>query len=79
MERNQEEQIRRRAYEIWEQTGRPDGRDREHWLQAEAEINGPKRLESGSAVAAPAAGRRSNTKRRSGPRWPSLHRPNLSR
>jgi Protein of unknown function (DUF2934) len=34
------EQIRRRAYEIYEASGRPQGRDREHWLQAEAEIRG---------------------------------------
>src|SRR5947207_3184084 len=30
--------IAQRAYEIWEQSGRPHGRDREHWLQATAEI-----------------------------------------
>jgi hypothetical protein len=28
--------IRARAYEIWEEEGRPHGRDREHWQQAEA-------------------------------------------
>lgn len=27
-----------RAYEIWEKQGRPHGRDREHWLQAVAEL-----------------------------------------
>ena len=26
------------AYHIWEQEGRPVGRDREHWLQAEAQL-----------------------------------------
>jgi hypothetical protein len=31
------ERIRERAYQIWEIEGRPDGRDREHWLRAEAE------------------------------------------
>ncbi len=36
------EMVRRRAYEIYEQSGRPQGRDREHWLQAEAEIRGQK-------------------------------------
>jgi hypothetical protein len=30
--------IARRAYEIWEGEGRPHGRDREHWLRAEAEV-----------------------------------------
>lgn len=36
------ELVRRRAYEIYEQSGRPDGRAHEHWLQAEAEIKGRK-------------------------------------
>ena len=27
-----------RAREIWEQNGRPSGRDEEFWLQAESEI-----------------------------------------
>ena len=42
------EEISRRARTIWEQEGRPEGRDKEHWLQAEAEL----RLESpiGQAV-----------------------------
>jgi len=29
-----QENIRRRAYEIWEQEGRPHGQDMKHWLQA---------------------------------------------
>ena len=33
-----QEEISRRAEEIWEQEGRPDGRAEEHWLRAEAEI-----------------------------------------
>jgi hypothetical protein len=37
-------QVRTRAYELWEQSGRPAGRDEEFWLQAEAEI---KRRQSG--------------------------------
>lgn len=31
-------QIRRRAYEIWEAQGRPEGCAVEHWLQAQAEV-----------------------------------------
>lgn len=27
-----------RSYQIWEEAGRPDGCDMEHWLQAEAEL-----------------------------------------
>jgi len=30
--------IRQRAYEIWEDEGRPEGRARIHWLRAEAEF-----------------------------------------
>ncbi len=32
--------IQTRAYEIWESEGRPQGREREHWLRAEAEFAG---------------------------------------
>lgn len=35
---NLEDEIRRRAYELYEQRGREDGRDLEDWLQAEEEI-----------------------------------------
>ena len=30
--------IRRRAYEIWELEGRPEGRDKEHWFRAAQEV-----------------------------------------
>ncbi len=43
-----EEQIRRRAYELYEARGRGDGHDLEDWLEAEAEITGRTR----TAVAA---------------------------
>ena len=32
------ELIQRRAYEIWESAGYPDGLDKEHWVQAEQEL-----------------------------------------
>lgn len=32
------EEIAAAAYSIWEQEGRPEGRDVEHWLQAELQI-----------------------------------------
>ncbi len=35
---NREEAIRKRAQEIWESEGRPDGRDIEHWERAKAEF-----------------------------------------
>lgn len=31
--------IRRRAYEIWEREGRPEGMDWEHWFAAQIEIS----------------------------------------
>ncbi len=32
------ELIQRRAYEIWESAGYPDGQEQAHWLQAEQEL-----------------------------------------
>jgi hypothetical protein len=37
--KNTEDQVRQRAYELWEQQGSPTGREEEFWLQAEREIN----------------------------------------
>jgi len=31
-----DEEIRLISYRIWEEEGRPDGRDLEHWFKAEA-------------------------------------------
>jgi hypothetical protein len=31
--------VAKRAYEIWDREGRPQGRDREHWLMAVAELS----------------------------------------
>jgi hypothetical protein len=36
-ERHSEDEIRRRAYEIWEEQGR-EGDPLEHWLQAKSEL-----------------------------------------
>jgi len=38
--RRREEEIRRRAHELYEERGREDGHDMEDWLRAEAEITG---------------------------------------
>ncbi len=32
------ERVAARAYEIWEQSGRPDGQHEEHWYRAEREL-----------------------------------------
>jgi hypothetical protein len=34
-----EDQVRRRAHEIWEREGRPEGRHEEHWRQAMEEAS----------------------------------------
>ena len=41
--------IARRAYEIWEEAGRPHGLDREHWLQASAEVEATMTVVNGDA------------------------------
>jgi len=38
MQRPAEMDIVRRAYELWERTGKPDGRDQEFYQQAEQEL-----------------------------------------
>jgi len=66
--------ISRRAYEIWESEGRPEGSDFRHWLQAEQELtsrsnnnNSTKRSDSNqpprgtSAEARPPTGNRAGT------------------
>lgn len=35
---NLDEEIRRRAYELWEQRGHEGGHETEHWLLAESEV-----------------------------------------
>jgi hypothetical protein len=40
-----EEQVRSRAFELYEQRGRADGHDLQDWLQAESEITSNKREE----------------------------------
>ena len=37
---NRDEQLRERAYGIWQAEGEPHGRDREHWEMAERELAG---------------------------------------
>ena len=38
VERDRERRVRERAYEIWEQEGRPDARSLDHWLSAKQEL-----------------------------------------
>ncbi|MBN9055043.1 MAG: DUF2934 domain-containing protein [Rhizobiales bacterium] len=39
MNDDREDRIRRRAYELWQQEGSPEGKPDDHWLQAEHEID----------------------------------------
>jgi hypothetical protein len=39
MQSDRETRIRDRAQAIWEEEGRPEGRDREHWERAAAEVD----------------------------------------
>ena len=55
-----EAEIARTAYFIWEQEGRPHGRDRAHWLQAEKLLKRPGRYAAKGDGAA-AAGSSSKT------------------
>lgn len=49
---NRDEAIRARAHRIWEDEGRPDGREHDHWAQASREVGEA----SDEAQAAAAAG-----------------------
>jgi hypothetical protein len=40
LDRETEERIERRAYELWQLEGCPSGRDQQHWDQAQKEIIG---------------------------------------
>ena len=37
MENSREQWVTKRAYELWEEAGRPEGQDSEHWHQASLE------------------------------------------
>ena len=50
MDNQREETIRARAKELWEQEGKPDGRDEEIWFRAAEEFDSG-RLEVGARPA----------------------------
>ena len=56
MESDNDEKIRRRAYEIWQSAGSPEGRGEEHWAQAAREIEAEDRRISGTGETAGSAG-----------------------
>jgi hypothetical protein len=53
---DREEHIRRRAYEIWEREGRPDGRHLDHWHLAASQIEEEEGGTAAAQSAAPTAG-----------------------
>ncbi|WP_108003282.1 DUF2934 domain-containing protein [Mycoplana dimorpha] len=60
---DRDEEIRRRAYGLWESQGRPEGSQERHWQQAEHELEAEERAKvapasrSRTASTRPAAGR----------------------
>lgn len=41
MDKTREEEIRARAFALWDEAGRPEGQHAAHWYQAERDIDGP--------------------------------------
>ena len=56
-----EADIALRAYQIWEAEGKPDGKDFEHWLKAEAEVATPKKAPARKPAAKKAAAPKAKT------------------
>ena len=50
-----EDDIRKRAYALWEADGRPEGSRETHWLQASHELSRPTETEAPQTAAAPEA------------------------
>jgi hypothetical protein len=40
MHSDREQDVKKRAYEIWESEGRSEGSDMDHWVRAEQELDG---------------------------------------
>ncbi len=55
------EAISRRAYELWEQEGRPENRDLEHWLRAEQDLLAQQQKSTNSAGTSAPSDRPSNS------------------
>ncbi len=48
-----EEQIRTRAYYLWEADGRPQGRDWDYWMKAKSELAPTERPTTATAISTP--------------------------
>jgi len=51
---DREERIKARAYEIWQREGSPEGRENDHWKEAEQELDA-ENTGAGSALSEDAA------------------------
>lgn len=61
-------EIARRAYALWEEEGRPDGRDLDHWSRAAAEIGAvPTPAPEAIGVDVPAAAPKKTARRKAAP------------
>jgi len=45
---DREERIRARAYALWEQAGRPEGQEADHWAEAERQVDAEQGMGEGS-------------------------------
>lgn len=65
MDEKLRQEIRRRAYEIWEQEGRPTGLHMDHWLRAEREVSAgfPTAAAVGKRTKAPAGKKSASTRK----------------
>jgi hypothetical protein len=48
---DRQERIRRRAHQIWDESGRPEGRDLDHWRQATTDVDAEDAAANGSGDA----------------------------
>jgi DUF2934 family protein len=56
-------EIARRAYSIWEVEGRPIGRELDHWLRAETDVQGARAQSADGTPPSPKTPRRVSRKR----------------
>lgn len=67
MDGDRDGRVRERAYALWEQEGRPEGRDLDHWHQACQEIDPGDDQETGS-LPPPSSPQRASQDSASGPK-----------
>lgn len=57
MAKDRSKRVRERAYRLWEEAGRPEGRALDHWLEAEGELRKPGARSGRAAEETPAPAR----------------------